>query len=83
LPNLLPDIKDIRVVDDRIYIQTYDILGENDKYIILDLTGVFLNTKWLPKAYVKKFTFYKNCFYYFCENENGEGWELHMLKLDN
>ena len=81
LPKYLPDIKDIRVEEDRIYVQTYDIRGDKDKYFVLDKMGNILSTHWLPKIYVKKFTFYNKRFYYLHENKNGEGWELHMIEL--
>jgi hypothetical protein len=81
LPTILPGIKNMNVGEDRLYVQTYDIRAHEDKYIILDFKGKIVDTIWLPKTFGKKRYFFDNRFYYFCENENDKGWELHMIEI--
>jgi uncharacterized protein YdcH (DUF465 family) len=81
IKKILPDLQGIYAGEDRLYIHTYDIKGDEDKYLIMDFKGNIIDTKWLPKAFSKKRYFFDNCFYYFLDNENGNGWELHMVDL--
>jgi len=81
LPKFLPDIKNFYVVDDKIYVKTFDVDRDKDKYIILNIEGKILETKYLPKAFYKKFTFSDNKFYYLVDNEDEENWELHVVEL--
>lgn len=79
----LPDIDRFWVTENRIYIKTFDLKGDMDKYIVLDLKGKILAEKWLPntRAVYLKSTFFNDRFYYLKENDNGEGWELHSEKM--
>lgn len=81
LPKYIPDIKNFWVVDDTIYIKTYEVKGNQDKYVIIDLKGKVLETRYLPRAFYNKFTFADNKFYYLIDNEDEEGWELHAVEL--
>jgi len=81
LPAVLPDIKNLSIGHNRLFIQTYDTKGKKDKYLIFDFKGKLIKTIWLPKTFGNKKYFYDNKFYYFCEAEDEEGWELHMTDL--
>jgi hypothetical protein len=74
----LPPINNFWVLDDRIYVKTYDITETKQKYIILDLKGNILKTVFLPKAFKEILTFNKNKFYYLEDNEE-EGWVLQVV----
>ncbi len=76
----LPAINNFWVLNDRIYMKTYDITETKQKYIILDLKGNILKTVFLPKTYREILTFSKNKFYYL-EDREEEGWVLQAVDL--
>nr|NIM77679.1 hypothetical protein [Candidatus Aminicenantes bacterium]NIN40885.1 hypothetical protein [Candidatus Aminicenantes bacterium] len=76
----LPSIGNFWVLEDRIYVKTYDITDTKQKYIIMDLKGNILKTVFLPRAYKEILTFSKNKFYYL-EDREEEGWVLQALDL--
>lgn len=78
----LPGIKYMYAGENQLYLQTYDIRGDEDKYIIMDFKGNIIETRWLPKTYGKKRCFFDNRFYFFRENEDGKGWEFHKIELE-
>lgn len=77
----LPDMDQLYAGKNRLYIRTYDIKGDEDKYLIMDFKGNIIAEKWLPKTFGEKRYFFDNCYYYLWENDDGEGWELHMIEL--
>jgi hypothetical protein len=85
MPKYLPGMKNMYAGENRLYIQTYDTRGNDDKYIIMDFKGNIIETRWLPKTFGSKRYFFDNCFYFFCENENANeterGWDFHEVKL--
>lgn len=81
LREFVPIINNFWVVDNRIYVKTYNITDTKEKYIIMDLKGNILKTLFLPKSYMEILTFCKNKFYYLKESEDDEGWALHSLEL--
>ncbi len=81
LSKFIPYINNFWVVDDKIYIKTYDITGKEEKYIIMDIKGTILKTVFLPMTYMEILTFNKNKFYYLMESENDDGWVLHSVDL--
>lgn len=81
LPKYIPHIKNFWVTDDTIYVKTYEVNDKEDRYIIMDLKGEILETRYLPRAFYNKFTFSNNRFYYLADNEEEEGWELHAVEL--
>jgi hypothetical protein len=76
----LPPFRNFWVLDDRIYMKTYDITETKEKYIIMDLKGNILMTVFLPKVFWENLTFNKNKFYYLEDNEE-EGWVLQAVDL--
>ncbi|NIN88393.1 MAG: hypothetical protein GTO45_26875 [Candidatus Aminicenantes bacterium] len=76
----LPSIGNFWVLEDKIYVKTYDITETKQKYIIMDLKGNILKTVFLPKVYWEILTFSKNKFYYL-EDREEEGWVLQALDL--
>jgi hypothetical protein len=76
----LPSIKNFWVLDDRIYVKTYDITDTKQKYIIMDLKGNIQKILFLPKAHREILTFSKNKFYYLEDTEE-KGWVLHAVDL--
>jgi hypothetical protein len=77
----LPPIKRFWVIDNRIYVKTYDITDIKEKYVIMDLKGNILKTVFLPKTYREILTFRKDKFYYLQESEDDDGWVLHSEDL--
>jgi hypothetical protein len=76
----LPSIGNFWVLEDKIYVKTYDITETKQKYIIMDLKGNILKTVFLPKVYWEILTFSKNKFYYL-EDREEEGWVLQAVDL--
>jgi hypothetical protein len=81
LREYIPPIKNFWVLDNRIYVKTYEMSGTKEKYIIMDEKGTILKTLFLPKTYLEILTFSKNKFYYLEESEDDECWALHAVQL--
>ncbi len=77
----LPAMEDFRIVDDKIYIKTYHLSGQNVEFLVLDLDGKLLGKKNLPDVHGDFFDIKDNRFYYLVEDEDEESWVLHSLKI--
>ena len=77
----VPVINNFWVLDDFIYVKTFDITDTSEKYIIMDLKGKILKEMFLPKTYLEILTFYNNKFYFLIENEVDDAWELQSIGL--
>jgi hypothetical protein len=89
---LLP-IRDMTVVDERIYVKTSQKQGDKDEFVIMDLKGKILKKAYLPGVKepgfgnavlgrpAKFYKIYKNKFYYLHENEDEEEWEVHVTPI--
>jgi len=92
-PETFPQIKHIKVIDDKIYVSTYQTDGNNLKFVIMDLKGNILSQPFLPLPKQPTFStlamgaenlFYaieNDTYYYLRENEDTEEWELHTVKI--
>jgi hypothetical protein len=92
-PDTFPVIKDILVANNKIYIQTFKQKDKKVEYIILDIKGKILKSRFLPK--VIESTFFSRMlgkvtqffdiendkFYYLYENEDEEEWEVHVEEI--
>ena len=81
MKEFLPPIKNFWVLDDRIYVKTYDITDKKEKYVIMDLDGNILRTLFLPIVHREILTFDKGKFYYLKEIDEDEVWALHSINL--
>jgi hypothetical protein len=77
----IPSINNFWVVDNRIYLKTFDITDTKEKYIIMDVKGKILKEVFLPKTYLEILTFSNNKLYYLYESEDDEGWVLYSVEL--
>lgn len=90
-PNSLPAIRDITVVDKKIYVQTFKTQDGKENWMILDLKGQTLSSIYLPRVDsaplmanlygVNYYTIHKNKFYFLKYNEEEDGWELHIQEI--
>jgi len=87
-PEYLPVIRNILVIDKKIYVHTYKTKERLSEFFILDLNGSVLKTVFLPAAKWERqvrptpavtYAFKNNKYYYLEENLNEEEWELHMV----
>lgn len=90
-PAAFPHIQDIKIVNDKIYVSTFERKDNKEKCIIMDLKGNILGSSYLPITGQSSFSarsmgkdnrFYgiaDNKFYYLLENEDEEVWELHAV----
>ena len=81
LRDFVPYINNFWVLDNIIYVKTFDITDAKEKYIIMNLKGKILKKIFFPKTYMELLTFNNNKFYYLYESEKYEGWVLHSLEL--
>jgi hypothetical protein len=77
----LPVINRFWMLDDRIYVKTYDITDTTEKFYVLDLEGNIKKAVFLPKTYREILTFHKDKFYYLMESEEDETWTLYAVPL--
>ncbi len=77
----LPPMQDFRIVDDRIYVKTYHLSGQNVQFVILDLDGKLLGKKYLPDIDGDYYDIRDNRFFYLVDDENEEAWVLHSLEI--
>jgi len=93
-PDYFPTIQDIVVVDDKIYVSTYERNAENkEKYYVTDLSGKTIKTVYLPvvmKSPVlarmtgrenRFYAIWGEKFYYLVENEENDSCDLHFLLI--
>lgn len=83
MTDYMPPINNFWVLDDKIYVKTYDITKTTEKYIIMDLKGNILKTLFLPKTKKDLLTFANDTFYYLEESEDDEGWVLYAVNLNS
>jgi hypothetical protein len=93
-PEFFPAIQDMVVSEGKIHVSTYIKRENTEKYIVLDLNGKIINTKFLPVPQQptypvrvlgkdnKYYGFANNRYYYLVENEGDENWELHAEPLN-
>ncbi len=91
-PDLLPHLRDFQVMDDKIFIITYNERkerGENEVFI-LDTGGKLLKRIWLPLADTNMllpllynyYAIYNGKLYLLRQNPDSEEWELHIHVID-
>jgi hypothetical protein len=83
-----PAMRDMLVAEDAIHVITYNRKGELWEFIVLDLKGKELKRTFVPLSpyvpytyYPILFTVYKGKFYSLIEDEDEEGWNLHIIDL--
>ena len=76
-----PAIRNFWVVEDNIYVKTFDIIDTQEKYIVMDLKGDIQKTLFLPIVFKELLTFHNDTFYYLDDNEEKESWVLHAVQL--
>ncbi len=86
-PEYYPVIASFQVVDDRIYVETFNRKNGKKQFLVLDLEGKVLNRVFLPLAREAFFTTYpftikNNRLYQMIENQDTEEWELHTHKIE-
>ncbi len=85
-PEFFPGLKDFKVENKLLYIQTYKLNNENFEWIIADLKGKILKRVYLPQniesavAY-SPVTVSNGKYYYLVEDIDEENWSLHTLGL--
>lgn len=77
----VPAIHNFWVIDDSIYVKTYDITDTTEKYIIMDLEGNIRKIIFLPIVFKEILTFHNDTFYYLEDNEKKENWILHAIRF--
>jgi hypothetical protein len=92
-PETFPAIRDILVVDGKIYTPTYERKDNKEKYVIMDLKGNVKRIVYLPVTIKSPFSarmsgrenrFYgiaSDKFYYLVENVDNEEWEIHTTGI--
>jgi hypothetical protein len=92
-PAAFPHIQDIKIVNDKIYVSTFEHKDNKEKCMIMDLKGNIIGSSYLPvtgessflaRSMGKDNRFYgisNNKFYYLKENEDEEVWELHAVRF--
>lgn len=81
MSKFVPPINNFWVLNNIIYIKTFDITDTREKYIVMDVKGKILKEVSLPKTYLEILTFNNNKFFYLIENEIDEEWVLHSIAL--
>jgi len=79
-----PAIRDFRVTDKKIYVLTFNNMGEKKEFLILDLNGNLLKKTFLllkdKNAFsLYPYTIYKGILYQLVEDEENEMWGLHCF----
>jgi hypothetical protein len=93
-PGFFPAIREMDVVEGKIFVKTFKTQDNKDEFIIMDLKGKILKKVFLPGAYsiladdeitgrINRFySFSKDRYFYLIENEKDEVWETHIEKID-
>lgn len=83
-----PAMRDMLVAEDAIYVITYSRKGDLWELVAMDLKGKELKRTFVPLSpyipytyYPILFTVYQGKFYSLIENEDEEGWDLHIIDL--
>ena len=92
-PDFLPEIKDILVSENKIYLQTYKEKNNRVEYLIMDIDGKNQKSVFLPKvkepSFINRmagkgtrfFDIENNKFYYLYEDDENEEWIVHMEEI--
>jgi hypothetical protein len=81
-PEYYPAIQDFIVVDDSIYIKTYEKGDKKTaKFLVLDLSGKLIKSIFLPDTNNLLFYIKNNTFYYLEEDITEETWLLKTIKF--
>lgn len=93
-PDNYPVIKDISVINDKIYVSTFEKKGDKEKYIIMDLKGKILKNTYMPipknssflartmGRQTRSFGISNGNYYYLVENEEEEQWEIYVTEIN-
>ena len=82
-----PDMREFRVAEDKIYVQTYRAEKGKTEFLVIDLNGESTSSVFLPLyeegSLVDKhvYTFYGGNYHYLKYNDKKEIWELHRILL--
>ena len=90
-PDFMPPIQHIDIADKKLYVQTFNVVGNKVEHIVMDLKGKTLGTFYLPelpdpglkgKALgVKLYTIENKKLYYLKEDQDKEQWRLHIEEI--
>jgi len=92
-PDFLPEIKDILVSENKIYLQTYKEKNNKVEYLIMDTDGKNQKFVFLPKvkepSFINRmagkgtrfFDIENNKFYYLYEDDENEEWIVHLEEI--
>ncbi len=86
-PEFFPGLKDMRIKNDNIYIQTYKMADNKFEWIITDLKGKLQKKILLPQNIESAIAYSpiaisNGKYYYLTEDIDKETWELHLLDLE-
>jgi len=89
-PEFLPALREIKINENKIYVQTYKKEKDRSEFFIFNLDGKLIKKVFLPQStsdIIKvnthsTFNFFHNQYYYLVENPDGENWELHMTEIE-
>jgi hypothetical protein len=89
-PARFPCIRNFHVLDDKIYIITFEESGVNSRILVFDLQGKLLKETWAPLADTNMliplgfnfYTFHRHKVYVLRENEKSEQWELLIQDIE-
>lgn len=86
-PECFPGLKDMRINNDKIYIQTYKLTDNKFEWIIADLKGNIQKKILLPQNIESAIAYSpiaisNGRYYYLTEDLDEETWELHSLDLE-
>jgi len=88
-PAVFPPIRDFHIVDNKIYVITYEEKDNRCKMLVLDLGGKLLKEVFVPLVdinmlipyYYNYYTIHKDKLYILRDNQDTEEWELHIDPL--
>jgi len=69
---------DLDIPAKKIYLKTYKIENNKQKWLVYDFNGKFINERYLPRGIIR---FHNGRYYRFVENEDEELWELYVEKV--
>jgi hypothetical protein len=85
-PDYFPAIRNFFVVDNKVYVISYEKKGDSSFCVVFNVKGELLKKAYIPYRFknpVDEFpaTFKDNKLFQLIENEDSETWELHITKL--
>ncbi len=86
-PKYFPAMRFMTAADGKLYIMTYKTKEDKTQFLIFTTKGTFLKKVFLPikdmeVRYFCPFTIKNNKLYHLYDNENTEGWELHITTIE-